>query len=189
MILSILIPSLVERSNKLNYIQNRINNLILKDNLSNKVEVLTEIDNRELTTGKKRNILKERANGLYVCYIDDDDDISDDYLTEILNAIEISNADVITFCLNKNTNGVFEYQNIFSKFMAQGYLVGSDNKILVMLPVHLCPHKKGLADKIRFPHTCFREDYEYMLLLDKITKTEYHIDKSLYFYNYISGKY
>lgn len=185
MILSVLIPSLKERESSFNLIVDRLNGLIKKDNFEDKVEIIPLIDNREKTTGEKRNILKDKANGKYICFVDDDDDVSDDYFTEILKAIEFSGADIITFHLNKYIDGQFEYQCLFSKFMAQGYL----ENYIIMLPFHLCPHKKELADKINFPHKCFMEDSEYAVDLDKITKTEFHIQKVLYVYNFKTGKY
>jgi glycosyltransferase involved in cell wall biosynthesis len=63
-------------------------------NASAIVEVITEVDNKQITTGAKRNNLLNKAQGKYICFIDDDDHISNDYLRLILEAIE-SDADCI----------------------------------------------------------------------------------------------
>lgn len=184
-LLSVLIPTLVERRVKFNFIYNRLNVLLEKNSFNDLVEIIVLEDNREKSTGEKRNILKENCIGKYICYIDDDDDISDDYFTLIIDAINKSDADVITFKLHQQTDEKNDGVIRFNKYLGQGNL----GDIRLMPPTHLCPHKKILADKIKFPHINFMEDTEYMNLLDKLTVTEQYIDEILYFYKYVSGKY
>jgi glycosyltransferase involved in cell wall biosynthesis len=51
------------------------------------VEIIVEGDAGEMTVGKKRNILLEKASGDYVCFVDDDDMVPDYYVSHILAAI------------------------------------------------------------------------------------------------------
>jgi len=81
--LSILIASLIERE----YYLKRILS-ILEPQLTPEVELVIEIDNRELILGIKQQKLLERAKGDYVCYVDEDDIIPPYYVSEILKAIE-----------------------------------------------------------------------------------------------------
>jgi len=60
------------------------------------VEVLMLADNRKRSTGFKRQVLLNNAQGEYVTFIDDDDSVSADYIAEVLTATE-NNADVIVF--------------------------------------------------------------------------------------------
>ena len=51
------------------------------------IEIITEEDNGENSVGKKRNNVLDRAAGEYVCFIDDDDMVTDIYVSEIVNAL------------------------------------------------------------------------------------------------------
>ncbi len=51
------------------------------------VELVSLLDNRTRTIGEKREDLVQIARGLYVAFVDDDDDISPDYLPQLLAAI------------------------------------------------------------------------------------------------------
>ena len=98
--LSILICSLEKRHLQLQSLLEEIQTQILLCDATTIVEVITEVDNKQITTGAKRNNLLNKASGKYICFIDDDDHISNDYLRLILEAIE-SDADCIA------TTGIF----------------------------------------------------------------------------------
>ena len=68
------------------------------------VEVLTEVDSKQITTGAKRNNLLNKAQGKYICFIDDDDHIYPNYIKLILEAIEWD-ADCIA------TTGIYTVDN------------------------------------------------------------------------------
>jgi glycosyltransferase involved in cell wall biosynthesis len=84
---SILIPTLHSRKKLfdkvLSEVQRQINEIT-----EAKIEVLYEVDNRELTLGAKRNLLISRASGTYCCFVDDDDIISPNYLKTFLPMLE-----------------------------------------------------------------------------------------------------
>jgi hypothetical protein len=46
------------------------------------VEHLALLDNKRRTVGEKRDALLRAARGRYVAFVDDDDDVSDDYVFE-----------------------------------------------------------------------------------------------------------
>lgn len=52
-----------------------------------RVEVLVEADSGTLPSGVKRQRLLDRAAGLFVAYVDDDNEVADDYLGTLLGAI------------------------------------------------------------------------------------------------------
>ena len=82
--LSILILSTAER---VNYLTNLL--AILKPQLvENEVELVMQIDDGEATIGEKRNEALAKAEGKYICYIDDDDEVAPNYVELILNAIK-----------------------------------------------------------------------------------------------------
>lgn len=52
------------------------------------VEVVSILDNKSMTIGKKRHLLHKIAQGEYCAIIDDDDDVTTDYVEEVCKAIE-----------------------------------------------------------------------------------------------------
>ena len=88
MLVSILIPSLVERlpvfTPKLEGLYKQI-----KDNkLEDKVEVIVITDNRNLKLSEKRNKMQKLARGKYFTHLDDDDNFTDDYCKKVVQHIE-----------------------------------------------------------------------------------------------------
>ena len=57
------------------------------------VELILNIDDGKKTIGQKRNELIHKANGKYSCFVDDDDMVTDDYISRILTAIQRYNPD------------------------------------------------------------------------------------------------
>ena len=53
------------------------------------IEILVESDNGQVSIGEKRQKLLERATGKYVCFIDDDDLVSEKYIEDIFRALWI----------------------------------------------------------------------------------------------------
>jgi Glycosyl transferase family 2 len=62
------------------------------------VEIIFCRDNKEMTIGKKRQILLDKANGKYITMIDDDDEYSTDYFHRIFDPQNMGQApDAITY--------------------------------------------------------------------------------------------
>ena len=88
MLVSILIPSLVERSSTF---QPKLENLykqIKDNNLEKKVEIIVITDNRTMNLSEKRNTMQKLARGLYFTHLDDDDNFTDDYCKKVVENIE-----------------------------------------------------------------------------------------------------
>jgi len=94
--LSILIPSIPERADTLKSLIAKLEWQIKKAEAEKSVEIICLIDNKQITIGEKRNRLKNMANGEYFCFVDDDDDIYDEYIGAILVAT-LNGTDVISF--------------------------------------------------------------------------------------------
>lgn len=180
MILSILICSLWKRAADFARLLN-----VLDQQLTNDVEILTEIDNGEITTGAKRNKLLEKAKGEYVVFIDDDDLVSETYIKDILEAAKDGN-DAIVFKGWVTTNGTNKRYFELSKDF--GYV--TLNGIYYRYPNHIVPIKREIASQFKFPDIVHGEDYDWATQIHKsgLIKTETKIDKELYFYLYKSKK-
>lgn len=62
------------------------------------VEVLSLMDNKSLHIYEKRNKLLDIARGSHIAWLDDDDDVADDYVGTLTKAIQDNpSADVISF--------------------------------------------------------------------------------------------
>ena len=91
--LSILICSTPDRIGKyLLKLLNVINHQVKKKD----IELLILTDNEKMSIGEKRNKLKNMAKGDYIVYVDDDDLVSNDYVSELYKAT-LENKDCIVF--------------------------------------------------------------------------------------------
>ena len=185
--LSILTPSVPSRiKDGLRNVMDKIEKQIKDNNLEKKVEHLIVIDNKVRTIGRKRDNLVQCAIGQYVAFVDDDDDVSDEYVLELVNAIKNNpHVDVITFkqnCFIENypkaiVNFGLNYEN-------EAYVPNTEFK---RKPYHVCAWKTTLAQKYRFPSSNYGEDAGWLSQLWEVAKTEYHIDKVLHAYVHSVG--
>jgi len=165
--------------NRLSVFQSLLNDLDQQIGLL-PIEVLWLGDNFSQSVGEKRNRLKEMAKGEYWCYIDDDDVLSPDYCSTIIEAIK-SNATVITFDGKEYLNGNHTFDFVFSKNNPQNWK-DRQAKIHQMVPNHLCVWKKSAAMKEDFLPINLREDHEWGDRMLKHIESEYHVHKCLYHY-------
>ncbi len=186
--LSILIPSLTTRKHLLDETLKMFNLQMIKLGRFD-VEILTDIDNREATTGEKRNRLIEKAQGKYVVFFDDDDIATDDYLALILSAID-KDPDVIPINGYMTTNG--STPTFWDMGLNFGYGTKMMNNQMVYdrFPNHIAPMKRELILPYKFPHITIGEDYQWALRLhnDKVFKTEVRITEAIYHYRYLENK-
>lgn len=175
-ILSILICSLESRLKYLNGLLQKIDLQI--DESGENIEVICETDRGESSIGTKRNSLIAKASGEYVCFIDDDDDISDDYIKCIVGALK-SKPDCVGIegkLISLSGESIFRHSIQF-----QGWYTGSD--AYYRTPNHLNPVKRNIAVMVGFPISNFGEDHWYSNGLRQALKTEEYIGHPIYFYN------
>ena len=181
---SILTPSVYSRmDNDLKKIINKIEKQIKENNLEGKVEHLIMIDNKISTIGRKRDSLVQTSNGKFVAFVDDDDDISDDYVIEIYNTIKNNpNVDVITFkqnCYvddNPVSTVLFGLKNEHEPYIP--------NSTFNRKPYHICVWNSKLAKKYHFSSINYGEDLSWVTQLWQDAKNEFFIDKNLHSYVY-----
>lgn len=93
--LSILILSIPSRLREYEILQNK---LLAQIGDREDVEILSFIDNKSLHIYEKRNVLLQAARGSHLCWLDDDDDIADNYISRLTEVIgEDPSWDVISF--------------------------------------------------------------------------------------------
>jgi len=122
------------------------------------------IDDREkftitgITVGKKRNDLLQRATGEYICFLDDDDDISPDYVETILRLAE-NNRDICTF------NSFFvcdSYWALVDMRMGHDNEQATPDRIVKRQPFPICAIKTSIARQFTFPDINNAEDWGWM---------------------------
>jgi hypothetical protein len=147
------------------------------------VEILSEIDNKQISIGRKRQILLERAKGDYVVFIDDDDDVSMDYIDQILQAIK-TEPDCVGMLIDCDMQGV--KQNAIASLRYKNWGENKDGFKYIRSPYHKTPVKRWIALKAGFPDKRFGEDYEYSMRLinSGLLKTEVMVKSPIYFYRY-----
>ena len=185
--LSLLICTITGRER---YLEELLN--ILHKQKNESVEILVNKDNREKSISEKRNELLNISKGKYIAFIDDDDIVSDDYTSQILNSISKSNPDVIGFELDYLVNGVRKGRAYHSmKYKNWGEEVNKEKRgqmIYYRNPNHLNPVKRDIAMKVKFPEVNFREDYDYSMRLLPFLSTEEYIKKPIYIYKFRTNK-
>jgi glycosyltransferase involved in cell wall biosynthesis len=181
-LLSILTPSVPNRiENNLKSLMEKVKNQIEQHGYQKKVEHLICIDNRIRTIGRKRDNLVQMALGKYVAFVDDDDDIAENYVFELINAIENNpDVDVITFKQNCFIENYPKSLVVFGlNYEGQPYM---PNARFTRKPYHVCAWKRDLAKNYHFPSMNYGEDYMWVCRLWEVAKTEHFIDKILHAY-------
>jgi glycosyltransferase involved in cell wall biosynthesis len=175
-ILSVLTCTLQSRIKKFSELNNHLKAQAKK---YSQIELLASIDNGEKTIGEKRNELLNAASGEYVVFVDDDDMVSDDYVYQILKAIQHKKTDcygIIGFILNKDKS---KKKFIHSLKYKEWF---EDENAYYRCPNHLNPIRREHALAVGFKNISQGEDHDFSKRIQPLLKTEIFIPKPLYFY-------
>ena len=145
-----------------------------------RVEIMILTDNKSMMLGEKRNVMVDAARGEYVQFVDDDDRVADDMISSVL-AATVERPDVITFLASVSINGAEPKPCSYRLQWRRD--VNTDTEYR-RLPNHICAVRRELALKAPFPALPYREDSGYSKLLRPLLKTEHHIPRVLYHYDY-----
>lgn len=182
--LSILIPTIPDRKE------------LFEGLCGNLEEQRKPFDNIELiswdapapTIGAKRNALLGWAKGEYVAFVDDDDDVSVNYIDLLMGGIK-KGVDCCSLKGLMTTDGrnveVFEHSLKYKEWKT------TENQIKYeRYPNHLNCIRADIAKQFKFPETNFGEDHDWSKQLHEsgLLKTEHYIEQPIYFYKYISKK-
>jgi GT2 family glycosyltransferase len=182
--LSILIPSLAARKEMLAGLMADLRGQALDMGASGDVEILTQVDGGEASVGEKRNRLLRAAKGDFVAFVDDDDQVSGDYVYEILSALrENPAADSIGMRGILSIAGKGPYEVVYSLHNRGGCDSGGSCH---RPPGHLTPIRRSIAGWFSFPETSHGEDFEWAseILRAGALKEEAFVDKVLYHYRF-----
>jgi glycosyltransferase involved in cell wall biosynthesis len=146
-------------------------------------EVLIQPD-ENINVGRKRNILLQKASGDFVVFIDDDDEIHDNYIDAFMNAIESNpDADCIGYRGYITFDGTSRKDWVISIKCKTWY---EENGVYYRTPNHISPVKRSIAMQVMFPEIEFGEDSEYSQGIYPLLKEEVFIDEQLYHYKFMA---
>ena len=181
--ISVLICTIPSRATMFARLMCKLSNLISK--LSLRVEVLCD-QRTGITIGKKRNDMVNRSKGRYCCFIDDDDDVTDDYFQEYEREIlKGSDWDCFSITGKYFSNGVY----IKPFFHSMDIDVWHETQSAYMRGInHLNLVKTIIVKSIGFNDMNHGEDmhYSHKLMASKRIKSQFLIDHPTYLYYYVS---
>ena len=173
-ILSVLICTLPERKTTFERIKKALEHP--------EVEILDDPAEHQ-TVGEKRNNLKDRAAGDYICYVDDDDMISREVYLRIIEALKRApdcvgiEGVIYQRGIERKWVVSLEYDRWFEK-----------NGVYYRTPNHLAPVKRSIADKVKFPYVNHGEDAAYSKAIYPFLNREIFVSGCYYFYQPSGGK-
>lgn len=161
---------------------------IVRRELSPDFEIISCMTNKGMiSTGKVRNMLLDEANGSFVNFIDDDDEIMPRYLTSILAAI---GRDPSSDCIGINGYITFDGVNRKSWKISKEYgwpWYEKDN-VYYRCPNHISPVRREIALKVAFPDIYNGEDAAYSQGILPYLKSETLVEEEIYHYKFVSKK-
>jgi hypothetical protein len=176
--LSILTPAIPERLLQVAQLRQSIE-LQQSAHPPGSVEWLVWCDTRGArTVGEKRDDLVRLARGEYLAFVDDDDDISDDYIRWLLAAAQ-SKPDVITFRQSVTYCGQFG-EVVFGLGNANDPF--TPNATTKRAPWHVCAFRSEIAKRHHFPHTNYGEDWAWASHVGADCRNAVHVDRVLHHY-------
>lgn len=178
--LSILILTLPSR--RKTFLNELLDNLETQVSQYDNVELLVLYDNKKRSVGEKRDSILSIAKGEYIVFIDDDDVVTDDYVSSIMNCI---NENVGTDCVVFDSictidDGIpihckygveYEYNHNAS---GNGFWTGK--------PAHTMVYSRQLALEASFGDRNVGEDFHWVNQVHNKIKNQSRIDKVLYYY-------
>ena len=186
-LLTILIPSIIERNENLKRLLRRLNE---KDQ---DVQICCYIDNKKQSIGEKRNILLSMIQSEYFTFLDDDDDIEDDYFAYVLETIKnVNGVDVITFKQGCFKEGQDTPCFVVDADMTNGCnepipLEGPWKKEYKRLCWHWCVFRTEVFGKIKFENSSYYEDIVWLRQVYPLIKTQYKINNVLHRYKFLGS--
>lgn len=142
----------------------------------------------QLSIGAKRNWLLEKAESDYVCFCDDDDQVSKDYIDLLMKAVE-SGKDCASLLGSHYVDGVYDGDFEHSiKYHKWETVVGPIKYL--RYPNHLSMIKTSIAKQFKFPEINHGEDADWSTKIYKsgLIKTEHYIPTVIYHYYKVTKK-
>jgi hypothetical protein len=146
-------------------------------------EILIVADYKHYTIGEKRNQLLGSAKGEYITFVDDDDDITEDFLSEIFIGI---NQGVDAIGIAGMYAPVVGNHKPFK--CSKDYKWEEKPDAYYRSIQHICPIKTSIARLVKYPEINFTEDKIFSDRVQPYIKSNYVSEKIIYIYKYRANK-
>jgi hypothetical protein len=195
-LLSIQIPTIYGREKQFNELHAELHRqaFMLPDNY---VEITFVRDNKEMSIGEKRQMLYQISNGEFSVQVDDDDAVSPNFISSIINAIQLNpNCDCVTYkelikeVVTNNRQQrlraayfgpMIKYCNHSIKY--HKWDNNDDGFNYVRTPYHKDVIRTSLCLQSGVSDMRFGEDEDFAKRILPLLLFEVHIDEFLYIYN------
>lgn len=179
--LTILVPTVPSRI-ELFYVKLMKELLRQIEPYKNEIELISFFDNKKRSIGRKRQEMINLAQGKHIVFIDDDDRITEDYISQIMTKLyENPDTDCVVFDSICRVNGgidklckygiEFEYGDINNGLEWRGK------------PAHTMVYASYIAKRHQYTDIGCGEDYDWVKRAYLDIKHQTRIDKVLYFYD------
>lgn len=190
--LSILIGTIKERKDKFTKLHEELSRQktyidTFHTKLDN-IEIVVNADNKFLdggpSIGEKRQALLNSSHGEYICFLDDDETISPDYVETLLRLCK-QGQDICTF------RAFMKLETFWGIIdMRLAYKVNDQatpEHTMRRPPWHICPVKREYAILYQFNNKNNAEDFEWIEQVLTHCTTESHTERILFQYNHGPG--
>lgn len=179
---SVLIATIPGRERKLQSLMTNIREKVSRIAPELRLELCIDFDNKESSIGKKRQRLLDRAQGKYLCFIDDDDDITDAYVED---ALAMFRGNFHTMRL-RGQIGEYNFVHSTAIKLTDPMATKETPAIFQRPPNHLNPMLADIAKLVRFKDATYGEDLDWTINLCRtgFLQTEYRSDDQRVHYIY-----
>lgn len=171
------------------------------------LEILSHIDDGQLSTGEKSNQLMDKSKGKYLCRFDADDLPSEVYMDVLAQGIK-NNVDCVSLRGIITTDGdnplVFEHSLKYKEYATRTpdpafmnspswvAAVWDKNEFVTYIryPNHLNCVRASIAKQFKYPDKTISEDTDFATQMFKsgLLKTEHYDPRVIYHYRYKTKK-
>lgn len=191
MLLSILIPTTIDRKEATAKLKAELKRQIIEGSYQDSVEIKSMEDNKEMSVGAKRNLLYNAAKGRYSVQWDSDDWIHPLAVKMIIEAAK-QLPDCITYKEHCTINGEIKFSNFSNEYPdwnGEGNNVLSDGFHFQRTPFFKTPIRTDLCQKVGVGDIRWSEDHDFAKRIKPVLNSEVHIDEFIYFYQHESSNF
>jgi glycosyltransferase involved in cell wall biosynthesis len=179
--LSILVPTVPSRI-ELFYVKLMKELLRQIEPYKNDIELIAFFDNKKRSIGKKRQEMINLSQGEYIVFIDDDDRISENYISEIMIKLyENPDADCVVFDSICRLDGGIEKLCKYGIEFEYGYI--NDGLEWRGKPAHTMVYASNIVKRHEYTDMGCGEDFNWVKRAYLDIKNQIRIDKILYYYD------
>lgn len=185
--LSICIPSVIGREESLNRLLRHLQKQIADSGLQNEVEIITDVDNKEVSIGAKRDRMYRKCLGKYAVQIDDDDFVANDFVKAVYTQ-SLSGCDCIGYQEQCTIDGAIYMSNFSLDYSRWAQLSQPDKHGFTYhrTPFTKSPIKTAICQKVGVKDMRFGEDHDFAKRVLPYLKSQDYIGRVMYYYTFNS---